>query len=158
MWMDRADRLGELAFGHTMSILASTPTRLGPVATFAHDAQDDSSEIKVAITGISGEPLEVISATTGAAKGASASVSEGGCDFRLTGIQAGTPIQLTIELQNGASLVFDIETQADAEREIAALMVAEQSANTFTAGTERIAYAADIEMARLMQAMKWETK
>jgi hypothetical protein len=157
-WMDRADRLGEPAFGDTLSILASVSTNLGPVVTFVLDTQDDPSEVKVAIAGTAGEPLEVSSAISSTAEGARAAVSlDDGYSMRLPGLQAGTPVQLEVELASGASLAFEIEAQTGDGHEIAALSVAEHSTNTFTAGTERFAYAADIEKARLMQALKWGT-
>ncbi len=152
---DHADGFGEPAFGDTPSSLVTIQTRLGPIASFELAETAGSPEVLVSIAGAAGERLAILAVDAESLGDSRAVISDDGYSLRLCGLESGERIQFAVQLETGTWLAFELQHQDSDDRgERDTLVVTEQSAKTFTANTERLAYAGDIETAKLMQALR----
>ncbi len=154
--MDHTDRLGQPAFGDTLSVPVFAETRQGIAAVFQTAKTDGAFDLVARLGTASDGEIRLAAANIDGAGGAGISISKDGGVALLSGLQAGQDLRLQLQTEQGVTLTFDVrlpDEQSDGP--VDAPSVSQTGVGTFTAKAEQLAYAGDIETSKLMQAIKW---
>ncbi|TNF63064.1 MAG: hypothetical protein EP307_05735, partial [Rhodobacteraceae bacterium] len=152
--LDRAAPSGDPFAGQIAAARLEVPTRLGLMAGLAVETRGEAADIRLHLSDAAGETAPIATAQVRAGADADTGIARDGEGLHLTGLAAGVPVTLDVELVAGGNLSFVLILRAQGE----GVTISEPASGTFSAATAQIAQADRTEAAQLMQAVKWGTR